>query len=48
MTVKELIAALSQYDDDIEIVDFLYCEIQSIEEDTKERLGMEYPVLKLV
>ena len=48
MTVKELIAVLSQYDDDIEIVDYSYCEIQSIEEDTKERLGMDYPVLKLV
>lgn len=48
MTVKELIDALSKYDDDIEVVDYSYCEIQSIEEDTKERLSMDYPVLKLV
>lgn len=48
MTVKELIDALSKYDDDIEIVDYSYCEIQSIEEDTKERLGLDYPVLKLM
>lgn len=48
MTVKELIDALSKYDDDIEIVDYSYCEIESIEEGTKERLGMDYTVLKLI
>lgn len=48
MTVRELIAALSKYDDDIEIVDYSYCEIQSIEEDTKEILGLDCPVLKLI